>query len=215
MTSADTYHHGDLRRVLMDGALDVIASDGLAGLSLRAVAAKAGVSHAAPYHHFEDKASLVRSLGFEGLRLLDARMAAAEATAPGDAAVRLLAIGTAYVEFAAEAPAYFIAMGAPEMRATVPEHPAEAHGEPWERLVGAVAACQAEGLLACGDPALTAIGLWSLVEGLSQLWLGGAMAQVPHAADGAGPLARHVLAAMIPLMRPALPAVDPAAASVD
>ena len=78
MPPKDTYHHGDLRRQLMDGALRVVASDGLGALSLRAVAAACGVSHAAPYHHFADKAALVRALGYEGLRLLDERMAAAE-----------------------------------------------------------------------------------------------------------------------------------------
>ena len=204
MANSDTYHHGALRRALMDGALSVIASQGLSALSLRAVAAAAGVSHAAPYHHFADKAALVRAIGYEGLRLLDERMAAAEVAAGDDAGARLLAIGVAYVEFAAASPAHFAAMSAPDMRTG--DEGGEAHGEPWERLVAAVVACQRTGLLAPGDPLVPAVGLWALVEGLGRLWDGGALAPLPESADGAASLADRVLTAMLPLMTPALPA---------
>jgi AcrR family transcriptional regulator len=214
MVPKDAYHHGDLRRALMDGALQVIAAHGLAGLSLREVAAAAGVSHAAPYHHFADKAALVRALGYEGLRMLDARMAEAEAGASDDPGARLLAIGRAYVLFSAEAPAYFVAMSAPEMR--VPHAPEEEHGDTWERLVRAVAACQAAGLLTpAEDPMTLAVGLWSLVEGLAQLWSSGPLAHLPQAAAGLEPLADSVIRAMFEGMRPspALPIPSSAAHS--
>jgi AcrR family transcriptional regulator len=206
MSPTDTYHHGDLRRELMDGALAVIATQGLAGLSLRSVAAAAGVSHAAPYHHFADKAALVRALGFRGLRLLDERMAAAQQTAGEDPGERLVAIGVAYVAFAAASPAYFIALSAPEMQEPHDISQDEEHGEPWERLVAATVECQQAGLIAQGDPTEVAIGLWSLVEGLSRLWLGGPLRQFPHASDGVEALASRVVRSMLPLMRPALPA---------
>jgi AcrR family transcriptional regulator len=211
MPLTDTYHHEGLRRELVDGALRVIAIDGLAGLSLRKVAASAGVSHAAPYHHFADKAALVRALGYEGLRTLDDRMARAEAAAGGDPGERLLAIGTAYVLFSAESPAYFLAMGAPEMREPHPAEQDEEHGETWERLVRAVIACQATGLLEpVQDPTLLAIGLWSLVEGLAQLWCTGPLPGLPQAAHGLEPLAGSIIRAMFAGMRatPALPAAS-------
>lgn len=210
MPSKDTYHHGDLRRELLDAALRVIATDGLVGLSLRGVAAAVGVSHAAPYHHFADKAALVRALGYEGLRRLDERMAAAEALAGDDPGERLLAIGNAYVLFSADAPAYFLAMSAPEMREP---HTPEEHGETWERLVRAVVACQGAGMLAPGDPTVITIGLWSLVEGLARLWSAGPLPRLPQAAAGLGPLADSIIRAMFAGMRtaPMLPATAPSA----
>jgi AcrR family transcriptional regulator len=216
MLSSDTYHHKDLRRELMDGALRVIAIDGLAGLSLRKVAASAGVSHAAPYHHFADKAALVRTLGYEGLRKLDDRMARAEAVAGDDPGERLLAIGTAYVLFSAESPAYFLAMGAPEMREPHPAEQDEEHGETWERLVSAVIACQSANLLEpVQDPTLLAIGLWSLVEGLARLWCTGPLSGLPQSAHGLEPLADSIIRAMFVGMRPtpALPAATSTTAS--
>jgi AcrR family transcriptional regulator len=204
MPSTDTYHHGDLRRELKDGALRVIAADGLAGLSLRKVASAAGVSHAAPYHHFADKSALVRALGYEGLRVLDDRMAEAESAGGDDPGERLLAIGSAYVLFSASSPAYFLAMGAPEMREPHAPEQEEEHGETWERLVRAVAACQAAGML---DPreeaAVLAIGLWSLVEGLAQLWGTGLLARLPLAAGGLEQLVDSIIRATFAGMRPA------------
>lgn len=203
MTPKDTYHHGDLRRELLDGAMRVIAEKGLAALSLRAVAAAAGVSHAAPYHHFVEKAALVRALGYEGLRLLDERMAAAESAAGDDPAERLMAIGRAYVLLSAERPAYFLAMTAPEMREAGAPEEQEEHGETWERLVRAVAACQAAGVLAPGDPTVLAVGLWALVHGIADMWRFGPIPELPQAAGGLEPLADSIIHAMFAGMRPA------------
>jgi AcrR family transcriptional regulator len=203
MPAKDTYHHGDLRRELMDGAL-----------SLREVAAAAGVSHAAPYHHFADKAALVRALGYEGLRLLDERMAAAESAAGDDPAERLIEIGKAYVLFSAESPAYFLAMTAPEMREPNPAEQPEEHGETWERLVRAVVACQAAGLMAAGDPTLLAVGLWALVHGIADMWRIGPIPDLPQAAAGLAPLADTIIRSMFAGMRPAAgpaPALAPTA----
>lgn len=216
MPPKDTYHHGDLRRELMEGALRVIAASGLAGLSLREVAAAAGVSHAAPYHHFADKAALVRALGYEGLRLLDERMAEAESAAGDDPGERLLAIGSAYVLFSAESPAYFLAMAAPEMREPHAPEREETHGETWGRLVRAVVACQAADLLdPAEDPMVLAVGLWSLVEGLAGLWCTGPLPGLPQAAAGLEPLVDSVIRAMFAGMRPtlALPASSSAAST--
>jgi AcrR family transcriptional regulator len=187
----------------MDGALRVMQDGGIAALSLRAVASAAGVSHAAPYHHFSDKAALVRAIGYEGLRLLDERMAIALAAAGSDPGERLIALGNAYVVFAAESPAHFIALRSAEMREPHPDEQQEEHGHTWERLTGAVAACQQAGLLAPGDPTLLAVGLWALVEGLADLWLTGPLPQFPHAAGGLAPMADSTIRAMFAGMRPA------------
>jgi AcrR family transcriptional regulator len=63
-----TYHHGDLRQVLLDEAAAILRSEGPAALSMRKLADRAGVSRTAPYHHFEDKQALLCAIGEEGFR---------------------------------------------------------------------------------------------------------------------------------------------------
>ncbi|HNM97168.1 MAG TPA: TetR/AcrR family transcriptional regulator [Marmoricola sp.] len=71
------YHHGDLRNALIKAALDLLNESGPEGVSLRAVARRAGVSHAAPYHHFVDKAALMDAVALTGFKMLrDAIMSA-------------------------------------------------------------------------------------------------------------------------------------------
>ncbi len=101
----DRYHHGDLPNALRCAAADVIAEDGLGRFSLREVARRAGVSHAAPAHHFGDVRGLLTALAVEGFeRLHDATAVAA--AAHDDPAERLVAIGEAYVALAGEHPAH-------------------------------------------------------------------------------------------------------------
>jgi hypothetical protein len=105
-------------------------------------------------------------------------------------------------------------MGAPEMRE--PHTPEEEHGETWERLMRAVAACQQTGMFAPEeDPTVLAIGLWSLVEGLAQLWCTGPLPELPQAASGLAPLTDSVIRAMFAGMRPAraLPAASSTASA--
>jgi AcrR family transcriptional regulator len=102
------YHHGDLRRALVDAARRILEAEGPTALSLRAVAREAGVSPAAPYHHFKDKAELLDAVADEGWQMLDAAMAAAKAGAePRD---KLTALGIAYVCFARDNPALYRVM---------------------------------------------------------------------------------------------------------
>ncbi|MDO9108372.1 MAG: TetR/AcrR family transcriptional regulator, partial [Coriobacteriia bacterium] len=174
MSATDTYHHGDLRRALLDAALVLIGKKGVAGLSLREVAAGVGVSHAAPYHHFADKTALIHALGNEGMELLDAHMASAEKAAGDDPRARLLGIGMAYVTFAVQHPEYYATFSSPEMQTPPSAKEAAASdrtpGGTWVRLFNAVLACQASGDLPAGDPMVLAVYLWSLVHGLAELW---------------------------------------------
>ncbi|PZQ61015.1 MAG: TetR family transcriptional regulator [Phenylobacterium zucineum] len=102
------YHHGDLRRALVDAARRLLEAEGPSALSLRAVAREAGVSPAAPYHHFKDKAELLDAVAHEGWELLDGAMAAAKAAAEGPQ--KLSALGIAYVCFARDNPALYRVM---------------------------------------------------------------------------------------------------------
>jgi AcrR family transcriptional regulator len=103
------YHHGDLRRALIDAASRLLEAEGPSALSLRAVAREAGVSPAAPYHHFKDKGELLEAVAQEGWTLLDAALAKAKAEAPSPAEA-LNGLGVAYVCFARNNPALYRVM---------------------------------------------------------------------------------------------------------
>lgn len=106
---ARPYHHGDLRRALIDAAQRILEAEGPTALSLRAVAREAGVSPAAPYHHFKDKGELLDAVANEGWRLLNEAMKAAREKA-GSPRAAMTALGVAYVCFAHEHPALYRVM---------------------------------------------------------------------------------------------------------
>jgi AcrR family transcriptional regulator len=94
------YHHGDLRAALVEAAEAVLDRDGIAALSLRAVAREVGVTHAAPRHHFGDLTGLTTALAASGfVRLRDGSLAGAEAAGPEPAA-RQVALARGYLAFA-------------------------------------------------------------------------------------------------------------------
>jgi len=101
------YHHGDLRRALVEAAKRVLERDGPQALSLRGVAREAGVSPAAPYHHFKDKSDLLLALAEEGFRGLGEAMKAA---VKADAEQNLATMGLAYVKYARTNPALYRVM---------------------------------------------------------------------------------------------------------
>ncbi|HEY1926484.1 MAG TPA: helix-turn-helix domain-containing protein, partial [Caulobacteraceae bacterium] len=98
------YHHGDLSRALVAAGRRILETEGPDALSLRAVAREAGVSPAAPYHHFKDKDELLDAVSAEGWRELGDAIARARAEA-ASAAVAVTEIGVAYIRFARENPA--------------------------------------------------------------------------------------------------------------
>jgi AcrR family transcriptional regulator len=104
------YHHGDLRRTLLDTAVDLVAEHDICALTLREVARRAGVTHAAPYHHFPSKAALVAAVAEEGYDALYASQSDAADQAGADPVERLRALGLAYVKFAMEHPGHFRVM---------------------------------------------------------------------------------------------------------
>jgi AcrR family transcriptional regulator len=106
---ARPYHHGDLRRALLDSADAILERDGPSALSLRAVAREAGVSPAAPYHHFKDKDELLSAIAVEGFERL--RVALTTACAgKTDPRGKMSELGLAYVRFAQSHPALYRVM---------------------------------------------------------------------------------------------------------
>ncbi len=113
---AAKYHHGDLRRAILEGALELIAEAGMTNLSLRAVSRKIGVTTAAPYHHFKDRGELLMEIARQGfeellLRLAGARDQARLAAGGGE----LEAEARAYLRFAWENEAVYSVMFSGEM----------------------------------------------------------------------------------------------------
>ncbi len=104
--AADGYHHGDLRRALIDAALALMTEEQDWTFSLREVARRAGVSHNAPYNHFADKRELLAALAVLGLEAIRARMldSILGIDAPDAALIR---IGMVYVKFGLENPAHY------------------------------------------------------------------------------------------------------------
>src|ERR1700721_436416 len=103
------YHHGNLRKTLLQGALQAISELGPAAFTLREVARRAGVSHNAPYRHFRDKDSLLAAVAAQGFRELTRAMREA-ADRHSKALDKLKQSGLAYVAFAIRRPEYFTVM---------------------------------------------------------------------------------------------------------
>lgn len=108
------YHHGDLRSALLTSALEILESDGLDAMSLRAVARKAGVSQAAPYHHFKDKRAIMAAVATVGhIELADTAREFRDRGGNGYAS--LIRMGGGYIAFAKDHPNLFRLMFGPEL----------------------------------------------------------------------------------------------------
>ena len=166
------YHHGDLKNALIAAGADILSKEGVAGLSLRKVAQRAGVSHAAPYAHFADKQALIAAISTEGYRrLYDAIRAAAERH-EGDPQRQLVEAAWAYVKFALDDPAQFkVTMsGIVEKEQDYPAF-VDISKKTFALVRDIVRSCQAHGILAPGPSDLVAVGVWSMMHGLISLLL--------------------------------------------
>jgi AcrR family transcriptional regulator len=164
-----SYHHGDLRRTLVETALRIVEQAGPGALSLRELARRAGVSHAAPYRHFPTREALLAALAIEGFRGLGAEMQAS-AGDERDPLRRFGALGLAYVRYAVAHPGHFKVMFSSDLHAAGETPELRAAGEPTlQTLIDCLADGQAAGLVRAGNPAELAVPAWSMVHGLSML----------------------------------------------
>lgn len=158
-----TYHHGDLRKALVEAGLKLLEDRGTGAVSLRAVAGKVGVSQAAPYAHFRDKRSLMSAIAAVGFARLHARLE--EAGAGG--ADSLVKLGTAYLDFAVRNPGlYSLMFGQADEIDPFDEELTQTGRRAFDLLAKSSAP---EGSEAQSDPG--PIAAWALVHGLAMLTL--------------------------------------------
>lgn len=166
----------------MDAALEAIAETGVAALSLRDLARRLGVSHAAPKNHFADKRALYTALATEAHERLAAAMAQELDRTRGDAIARLTATGRAYLAFARREPASFAVMGEEALQDRADAELSRASGATFSMLVGPASELAAEG---DHDPVQLALLAWTLAHGLADLQASGALADLPGGDDPA------------------------------
>lgn len=171
------YHHGALREALVDVAAEVASTEGREKLSLRRLARRVGVTHAAVYRHFKNKDALLSAVADKGFASLDEAMGAALTTARGRSArERFRALGAAYVKFAIDQPTLFHLMF---RRETVTGESGELKlpdlaQRPFMRVALEVGAMLAEAG-STRSPQLVTLTLWSAMHGFAALWIQGPM----------------------------------------
>jgi AcrR family transcriptional regulator len=189
--AANRYHHGDLRRALLEAALRTIQREGVEGVTLRAVGKDVGVSRSALYRHFTDKSALLRAVAREGFRML--RLALVDAwERHGKGRRGFEAMGEAYVRFAIENPSHYRVMfGAAILGTAADPELAEEGAAAFQALVDALVDQQRSGLVRNDPPLHLALFIWSLVHGIAMLAIDG---RLDHANAEIGTLTRFAIA---------------------
>jgi AcrR family transcriptional regulator len=184
-----TYHHGNLRRALLDEALAMIRAEGVERLTLREIGARLGVSRTALYRHFADKRALLAAVATEGFQTLREELVRAwEEGGRGRAAFERM--GVVYVRFAVANPSHYRVMfgGFVDPAASEPELAGEAAGA-FQALVDALAALQRDAIVRGDETRTTARFVWAVVHGVAMLGIDG---QLPEP-GGVEELMRYAL----------------------
>ena len=176
MPKKKTYHHGDLKNALIKAGVEILAKEGVSGLSLRKVALRAGVSHSAPYSHFVDKQALIAAISTEGFRQLYERMNAVAEEYKSMPEKQLVEVAWAYVQFAMDDPDRFKVMFSGVLEKEYTEFVAESQRN-FQLVRMIIEANQASGKLRGGPSELVALSAWGGVHGFVMLLLEG---QISH-----------------------------------
>lgn len=186
----EQYHHGDLRRALLQAAVRTLQKRGLAALTLRAVGDELGVSRTALYRHFADKSALLTAVAAEGFRSLRLELLGAWEHA-GRGQSGFDAMGAAYVRFALAHPWHYRVMfgGGYDLNHADAELQREGPAA-FQALVGALLELQQQGLARRDAPELQAHFVWAVVHGVSMLAIDGSL---DPRAIGVDELARYAL----------------------
>ena len=178
MPQKTAYHHGDLKNALIKAGVEILAKEGIEGLSLRKVAQHAGVSHNAPYSHFTDKQSLIAAISTEGFKELYDVLGIAIAKSADNPKRQLQEGALAYVQFAIDHADTFKIMfsGVLEKEKEYPAFVDISH-KTFQRVVDVVRICQDAGVLQDMPAEIVAVTLWGQIHGIISLMLEG---QISH-----------------------------------
>jgi AcrR family transcriptional regulator len=170
----DRYHHGDLRRALIEQAVRTIQAGGVETLTLRDVGRKLGVSRTALYRHYADKAALLAAVAAQGFRLLASELRHAWERG-GGGREGFGEMGVAYVRFAIENSSHYRVMfgGFVDAAAVADPELVEARTAAFQLLVDALISQQQEGLVRRDDPLQLARFIWAIVHGITMLVIDG------------------------------------------
>jgi AcrR family transcriptional regulator len=162
------YHHGNLRIALLNAARELAAENTIDSITLREVARRAGVSHAAPYHHFADKRALLRALAIDAFTELGKQIKDQWQTDPTQ---NLNTLGLVYVQFALSHPTEFRFMFRKTLCEPIgtPDELTDIANSIFEMLISTIQTMQETGLVIAGNPEELALITWSTIHGLSNL----------------------------------------------
>lgn len=187
IVSQPNYHHGDLRRAVLDAAIEVITESGPAAVSLRGLARRTGVTHAAPRYHFRSKEGVFTALAEEGFTLFaDALESAGESPAIAD-------LGVVYVRFALEHRAHFEVMFRPDLVDGDDPALAASRDRAWDSVAQASLHSDTH---QPASPRTAQLGAWALAHGFAHLFTANAIALDP--AEDVDDIVRAAAALMFP-----------------
>ncbi len=165
-----SYHHGNLRRVLIDTALEIISEQGAKDISLRQVAQRAGVSHTAPYRHFKDKNAILAAVAKEGFDMMLAQTEDRIAGNKGNELDHFAICGLSYIDFASKYPSHYRVMFGTRSDDSYFSDEFKPESIPvFQLLRDKIKICQKKGLLKAGDLHHMAMAAWSIVHGFAML----------------------------------------------
>lgn len=164
--SPKEYRHGDLKKALMDAAIESIATKGEVEFSLRDLSSHAGVTHAAAYRHFSSKKDILVAIAEQGYMSLSEKFKNILSKNLED----IEGLGIAYVQFATENPQHFKVMFHPDVKTYEPEDSNVSLGhKTFSYLLSSVEANKKSGRFADQDSNLIAMSAWAAVHGLATL----------------------------------------------
>ena len=167
---SQSYHHGNLRRVLIDTAVEIISEQGAKDLSLRKTAKRAGVSHTDPYRHFKDKNAILAAVAKEGFEMMLRQTQERIGRSRGNELDHFAISGLSYIDFAVNYPSHYRVMFGTRVENSYFSDELKPESIPVYKLLrDIIIVCQEKGLLKAGDPQEMAMAAWSIVHGFAML----------------------------------------------